>query len=191
MQPIPTPHVLDPDRILINDRGEFTASHEKRADALQKALTETCEYAQQLWENLDGVRAYLMKSLPPDPRAPGPHPTASASPTGPDDEQGWEEWITAYASVASVLAGPHGDSGFALGEARRAARDRRTAPILNLAAEYPDLGATPAKPEPEPEARQAEAEPNKPPSRFAKATGYAVVALLVLRGLRPRRVRYS
>jgi hypothetical protein len=185
MQPIPTPHVLDPDRILVNDRGGFTASHERREDALETALKETCEYAQQLWQNLDGARAYLMKSLPVDPRAPGPHPTASASPTGPDDEQGWENWITAYASVTSVLAGPHGDSGFGLGEARRAARDRRTAPILTLAADHPELGTTP--PEPDPPAR-ADAEPARPTS-VAKVAGLAVAGLLVLRGLRPHRPR--
>jgi len=186
MQPIPTPHVLDPDRILVNDRGAFTASHEKRAAALEAALKETCEYAQQLWQNLDEARKYLMNSLPPDPRAPDPHPTASASPTGPDDEQGWEDWITAYASVTSVLAGPHGDSGFGLGEARRAARDRRTAPALTPAAEHPEL--PPTQPEPGPPPR-AEARPAKPNSSIAKIAGMTVTAVLVLRGLRPRRPR--
>lgn len=32
MQPIPKPHILDPDRILDNDRGDFTADHKARAD---------------------------------------------------------------------------------------------------------------------------------------------------------------
>ncbi|MFN2562905.1 MAG: hypothetical protein ABR571_16640 [Jatrophihabitans sp.] len=188
MQPIPKPHLLDPDRMLVNDRGEFAVDHETRANALDKALKESCAYAEQLWEDLDGIRAYLLNSLPPDPRAPGLHPTASASPTGPDDEQGWENWINAYATVTSVLAGPHGDSGFGLGEARRAARDRRTAPILTLAADHPEFASAPPQPDRPP---RPESEPAKPTSSVAKVAGVAVAALLVLRGLRPRRPAHS
>lgn len=95
MQPIPTPQILDPDRQLANDRGSLSTAedHEARAELLDKALHETCAYAQQLWHQLDADRQYLMGSLPPDPRSPGPHPRASASPTGPDDQQGWDNWI--------------------------------------------------------------------------------------------------
>jgi hypothetical protein len=188
MQPIPKPHLLDPDRMLVNSRGDFTVDHETRADALDKALNETCAYAQQLWHDLDGIRAYLLNSLPPDPRAPGVHPTASASPTGPDDEQGWNNWITAYATVTSVLAGPHGDSGFGLGEARREARDRRTAPVLALAAEYPDL-VTPASKNPHGNSTKdpGPPQPTLPGRGFARALGTAVLVVLAARGLRPRR----
>jgi hypothetical protein len=180
--PVPPPHLLDPDRMLVNDRGGFSVDHETRADALQKALNETCEYAQQLWRDLDGVRSYLLTSLPPDPRAPDAHPTASASPTGPDDEQGWEAWINAYAAVTSVLAGPHGDSGFGLGEARRAAQERRTAPVVTLAAKYPDLGTPEGR-------RAAQSEPAQSPvaAGFRRRLGTGVLVLLALRGLRPRR----
>lgn len=139
MQPIPTPQVLDPDRVLTNDRGDVTVDHEARAALLDEALQATCSYAQQLWHDLDAMRAYLLTSLPPDPRAPGPHPTASASPTGPDDADGWENWITAYAAVTSVLCGPHGDSGYGLGEARREAELRQTAPGLAPPAHHPDV----------------------------------------------------
>lgn len=86
------------------------------------------------------MRGYLLNSLPPDPRAPGPHPTASASPTGPDDDTGWDNWIAAYATVTSVLCGPNGDSGYGLGEGRREANLRRTAPVLRIHADHPGLG---------------------------------------------------
>lgn len=185
MQPIPKPHLLDPERILVNDRGGFTVDHETRAHALDKALKETCEYAQQLWQDLDGVRSYLLHCLPPDPRAPGAKPTASASPTGPDDEQGWENWIQAYATVTSVLAGPQGDSGFGLSEARREARDRRTAPVLALAAEHPDVDLAPAEPPRHTEAPAAQ--PARAKTGLSRTLGAAVVVLLALRGLRPRR----
>lgn len=139
MQPIPTPQVLDPDRVLDNDRGDFTADHEARSKLLETALHESCSYAQQLWDTTNALRAYLMDSLPPDPRAPGAHPAVGASPTGPDDEQGWNNWVNAYAAVTSVLCGPHGDSGYGLGEARHAAELRRSAPNLTLYVDHPEL----------------------------------------------------
>jgi hypothetical protein len=142
MQPIPPPQVLDPDRVLDNDRDDLTADHRARAALLDDALRKTCDYAQQLWNTLDEVRGYLMGSLPPDPRSPGAHSQVSASPTGPDDEQGWQEWVAAYASVNSVLCGPHGDSGYGVGEARHAAELRRNAPTLALHAEHPELDSS-------------------------------------------------
>lgn len=104
-QPIPPPHVLDPDRLLRNDRGDMTEDdHRTRSSLLEAALHETCADARHLWDHLDALRHFLIDSLPPDSRSPGPHRTASVTPTGPDDEQGWENWIAAYASVNSVLA---------------------------------------------------------------------------------------
>jgi len=164
MQPIPIPHVLDPDHYLDDGGGE----------GLESALAQTCAYGRQLWENLDTTRAYLMASLPPDPRKPGPHPALGASPTGPDDEEGWAAWIAAYAAITSVLCGPHGDSGFGAGEAREAARARRTAPNLRVAAR---LGAGRETPPPV---------PNERPGWLVRAAGVAALALLVVRGLRRR-----
>src|SRR6185437_787994 len=103
MHSIPTPQVLDPDRILVNDRNNFTVDHESRADQLNEALHASCAYAQQLWHDLDAIRGYLLHSLPPDPRQPMQNPTASASPTGPDDDAGWDNWVAAYAAVTSIL----------------------------------------------------------------------------------------
>jgi hypothetical protein len=189
MQPIPTPQVLDPDRILDNDRGDFTADHKARAQLLEDALHETCAYSQQLWRDLDAMRGYLLNCLPPDPRSPGPHLTASASPTGPDDDTGWDNWITAYATVTSVLCGPHGDSGFGLSEGRREATVRRTGPALRIHADHPDLGApdhhgaaTPAATTPEPPAAAS-----VPRLRTGRTAAMAVLVFLALRGLRPRR----
>jgi len=203
MHPIPTPQVLDPDRMLANDRGGFgTADDDKsRADLLDKALEDTCAYAQQLWQNLDAVRQYLFDSLPSDPRSPGPRPSASASPTGPDDEKGWDNWIAAYASITSVLCGPQGDSGFGLREARGAAQDRRTAPNLTLYARHPELAhdgeaATPSPTDARTEPVSGPASrPSRDPTPTTRTAGLgairtAATALLValaLRGLRPRR----
>lgn len=204
MHPIPSPQILDPDRPLANDRGGFSTADDdnSRAELLDTALRATCAYAKQLWENLDAVRTYLLDSLPPDPRSPGPHPHACASPTGPDDEQGWQNWIAAYASVTSVLCGPQGDSGFGLHEARNAAEERRTAPILNLYARHPELehGDAPAAAAGMHSDRglgiRTDAQSTAPdPSASSRGDGAirpaltAVVLLLALRGLRPRRRR--
>jgi hypothetical protein len=182
MQPIPAPEVLDPDRVLDNDRDDLTADHQARAALLEDALHKSCDYARQLWNTLDGVRTYLWDSLPSDPRSPGSHPHLSASPTGPDDEQGWDNWITAYASVTSVLCGPHGDSGYGLGEARHAAELRRNAPSLNLYAAHPELAGNP-----QPSAAPADAPATA--RRRGSARTLATIALVVLaaRGLLPRR----
>lgn len=189
MQPIPTPQLLDPDRILANDRGGFTTTDESRTELLADALKKTCDYAQQLWHDLDGLRQYLLDSLPSDPRAPGPHPSASASPTGPDDEEGWERWVTAFATVSSALTGPQGDSGYGLKEARRLARDRRTAPLLTLTAHHPGLTApeSPAHSQESPAPRAADPAGSARPGALARGIGTGILVLLALRGLRPRR----
>ncbi len=191
MQPIPQPHLLDPDRVLDNDRNHLTADHETRARLLEQALHESCSYAQQLWDNLDTVRAYLMDSLPPDPRSPEPHQQTGAAPTGPDDTAGWDNWIGTYANVTSALCGPHGDSGFGLGEARREATLRRSAPSLRVHAAHPDLDRT----QPTTSALQEQSEPatavgpNR--SRKGRTAASAVLILLALRGLRPRRLPHA
>lgn len=185
MQPIPSPQVLDPDRILANDRGDFTIDHEARAQLLEEALHETCGYAQQLWRDLDAVRSYLLDSLPPDPRSPGQHLIASAAPTGPDDEDGWTNWITAFAAVTSVLCGPHGDSGYGLGEARHQAALRRSAPVLRIRADHAqDTSATNET------SISEETEPAPASGRRswpAHTATTIVLGLFALRGLRPRR----
>jgi len=188
MQPIPTPQVLDPDRPLDNDRGDLIADHQARAQLLDDALHQTCSYAQQLWHDLDAMRGYLLNSLPPDPRSPGAHPTASASPTGPDDDTGWDNWIAAYATITSVLCGPHGDSGYGLSEGHREATLRRTAPVLRIHADHAGLG-TPDHQDLAHAATTLES-PALPPvarSRTGRTTALAVLILLALRGLRPRR----
>lgn len=135
MDEIPMPELLDPSRMLINDRGNMNAAgHAQRAELLDRGLHESCEYAQELWQALDRVRHYLHDSLPPDPRAPSPRPRQGASPTGPDDDTGWKAWMEMFAMTNSVLTGPQGDSGYGLNEARREAQLRRTAPVLMLPA---------------------------------------------------------
>ena len=126
--PIPKPQVLDPHRLLVNDEDNFTANHEARAVLLQRALETSCGYADQLWDDLNAMRQYLLDCLPPDPHTT-PSPVATgAAPTGPEDEHGWQNWMTAFAEVTSVLCGPHGDSGFGLSRAREEAQRRRTSP---------------------------------------------------------------
>jgi hypothetical protein len=129
---IAKPEVLDPRRILENDIDNFTANHESRAVLLQRALNDSCRYAEQLWDTLNALRQYLLDCPPPEPSTiPEPTPNQLAlvgvgtAPTGPDDEQGWQTWITTFACVTSVLCGPHGDSGFGLSRAQAEARRRR------------------------------------------------------------------
>jgi hypothetical protein len=127
-----------------------------------------------------------MESLPPDPRSPEAGPRTCASPTGPDDEEGWNRWIHAFAAVTSVLCGPHGDSGYGLSEAQHAAEIRRTAPTVRVFAEHqpnPPIPATESSSGP-----VAAPAPAAAPARSkAKVAALAALAVLALRGLRPRR----
>ncbi len=190
MHPIPMPHVLDPDRILRHDEENVTAEdHRTRAELLEKALRETSEYGQVLWRNLDAVRQYLMESLPADPRSPGPHPYLCASPTGPDDEDGWARWVAAYASVNSALCGPHGDSGQGLKDARHAAVERRTAANVVLFARPggPDELRQPGMPSTSSDERGRDGSADT--RERARTVAVIVVGLLALRGAMPRRRR--
>lgn len=194
MYEIPKPELLDPDRVDRDDREDFTADdHRSQAQLLAKALGESCAYADQLWDQVNALRGYLLNSLPPDPRTPGPHATAAASPSGPDDEDGWVNWINAFATTTSVLCGSHGDSGFGLSRAKEEAQLRRTVPELTLHARHPDLG----EPEPAPTPATAvshDPAPSVQPPAHVKATGRSigktvaatVVTVLALRGLRTR-----
>jgi hypothetical protein len=200
MHDIPKPQVLDPDRPLRHRGTQFTEDDRPEAELLAIALHESCEYAEKLWDDLNATRQYLLESLPPDPRAPGEHPTAAASPTGPDDEQGWQNWINAFAEVTSVLCGPHGDSGFGLSRAREEAQIRRTAPVLKIQAEHPDLGAAVRAVPGGPQGADTAGRPGTradtesvgplagPRWSPARVVGGVAIGMLALRGLRrPRR----
>jgi hypothetical protein len=181
MQPIPLPELLDPDRQLRNDRADVANDDDRtRAELLDTALHDSCRYAQQLWQELDTTRAYLLESLPPDPREPGDHTRTATAPAGPDDEDGWNAWMERFAAVTSALCGPHGDSGFGLGRARQEAQRRRTAPVLTVHA----VQDSPAVSGPV---------PDEPPRRGRLLAGQArpialtALFLLAVRGLRPGR----
>jgi hypothetical protein len=201
--PIPKPQVLDPHRRLVNDEDNFTANHEARAVLLQRALETSCAYADQLWDDLNAMRQYLLDSLPPDPHtADGPIATGAA-PTGPQDEQGWQNWMTAFAAITSVLCGPHGDSGFGLSRAREEAQRRRTAPTAtapradsaedqpNPRSPQPPDHQTPPQPRTAQETTTPSAQDTTPRDHrhLARAAGMAVLIGLALRGLRPRHPR--
>jgi hypothetical protein len=188
MEPIAVPEVLDPDRIMTDDREEMTAEeHQGRARELDAALHESCAYGQQLWNDLNGVRKYLMDCLPDDPRIPGPH-RAAASPTGPDDEQGWTNWIAAFGTVTSALAGPHGDSGYGLSEARRTAQLRRTATVLRVYSEHPELAEQRSSPT-ELAARSTGPAAHSARERVVRTVAAGALITLAVRGLLPRRTR--
>lgn len=154
MQPtpiaIPMPEILDP--------ASVPSAPEAGEVVPREALEIVCHYGQQLWADLDRMRTYLLRSLPTDPRQPGPR--RAASPRGPDDEEGWSAWIAAYSEVTSVLAGPRGDSGFGIGEAMREAELRRESPTARLMARRPASGAGDA--ESRPDSRPAQRKPLKP-----------------------------
>jgi hypothetical protein len=124
---IPKPELLDAGRVSYDDREDFTVEeHRSQSQMLAKALEESCHYADMLWEQLDAVRGYLLDSLPPELRSVGPRAAIGASPTGPDDEAGWQRWTDTFAATVSTLCGAHGDSGFGLSNAHDEARVRRT-----------------------------------------------------------------
>jgi hypothetical protein len=193
MQEIPRPALLDPDRLLLDDRNDLSAEeHANRAASLDKALHETCSYAQQLWQDLDALRSYLLENLPPGTGTAGDGQRRSAAPTGPDDEEGWERWAAAYAAVTSVLAGPHGDSGFGMDEARREARDRRVMLEQLATAEETAAQAEQAVPSQPGETGAGETDSRSERSagkgrRRGRAAARAVVVLLAVRGLRRSR----
>lgn len=194
-EPIPQPLVLDPDRELSDDREDMTVEeHRSRARRLDAALHDTCDYAKQLWTDVARARQYLFDSLPPDPRRPASE-RVGTSPTGPDDDAGWQRWEDAYSELTSVLAGPHGDSGMGRSEARAAATLRRTAPNARLRAEHPDLMHAVA-----PIATTDAAENFRPPDletrhrdsphpplwqHIARPLAVGALVALALRGLRP------
>lgn len=132
MDEIPMPSVLDPHRMVGNSRDDMSV-HDKAglSEDLEEALQQSCEYGQQLWRDLDAIRGYLLDSLPAIPgETSGRQGATSAAPTGPDDEEGWQNWMAAFAAVTSALAGPHGDSGYGMSEARREAQQGRAAPTV-------------------------------------------------------------
>ncbi len=188
MQEIPKPELLDPDRVDRDDREDMTTEdHRSQKQLIAKALVESCGYADQLWEQLNHVRGYLLASLPPDPRLPGPKTTASASPTGPDDEEGWQRWMATFADTTSVLCGAHGDSGYGLSTAKEEAQLRRTAPILTMQHELAARGVTPAsQPEQLPSAAAPPAQQRADSTHWGalKIAGALVTAVLAVRGLR-------
>jgi hypothetical protein len=200
--PIPKPQVLDPHRRLVNDEDNFTANHEARAVLLERALQTSCAYADQLWDDLNAMRQYLLDSLPPDPHTADGLVATGAAPTGPQDEQGWQNWMTAFATITSVLCGPHGDSGFGLSRAHEEARRRRTSPTAaaprpDNAEDNPNPGSPqPANPQTPPQPTTAEpttpSAQNTPQehhhdhSHLARTAGMTVLIGLALRGLRPR-----
>jgi hypothetical protein len=144
LQPIPVPEVLDPDRPRLE--GLIDAEDRDQAVAtMHQALHDACDYGRMLWNVVDRLRHYLMSAVPSDPRGAGPY-RLGAQPTGPDDDDGWQEWMDAYAQATSALTGPHGDSGFGVSEAKREAELRRTASNVRILAEDRPRRADPNAP---------------------------------------------
>ena len=126
MDDIAPPSLLNPERLSIDDRNEMTAEqHADRAEALHRELNATCEYATKLWQALDGMRAYLLEAAPQNPRTVTGEARSAATPTGPDDDAGWESWATAFASISSILVGPLGNETYGRQAAEQEQRDRR------------------------------------------------------------------
>lgn len=109
MEEIPRPGLLEPenpDRVL--------TSRERDVDAWGRVSEPERElglYGNQLWEVLRSVREYLYE-LAGERGKPSPL----------HDGYDWEQWATTWARVTSSLAGPAGDSGHGVGEAREIAQ---------------------------------------------------------------------
>jgi hypothetical protein len=122
MDQISMPELLDPDRMVVSSRGDLVDHDRQRMiSGLEQAIRELCTYGQRMWNDLNAMRAYLLESLPPISVSA----RTATSPTGPDDEQGWQNWINAYAAITSVLTGPHGDDEYGWEEAHHEANLRR------------------------------------------------------------------
>jgi hypothetical protein len=113
MQSIPRPGLLErenPEQVL--------TSRERDVDAwgrIAEPMREIAQYANQLWEVVQGVREYLYE-LAGEGGKPSPLRDASD----------WEDWAETWARVTSALAGPAGDSGYGVGEAREIAQRHGT-----------------------------------------------------------------
>jgi len=131
----------------VNSRGDFVdRDRQNLIPALERCLADLCAYGQQLWNDVNAMRTYLLHDQPPsrwegqpigqpqgDLGGDGqPTTTTSGEAVGAaDDADGpvaWSAWIAAYAAVMSVLAGAHGDSGFGVHEAHRLAGLRQRMP---------------------------------------------------------------
>jgi hypothetical protein len=176
-KPIPLPEVLEPDCLRGQPEARSEAEVRDRLSQVEQALVNACDYGRTLWQDVDSLRGYLLRSLPPDPRSPRPK-RIGAAPTGPDDEDGWQDWMAAYAEAHAVLAGPRGDSGFGVEEAQREAQVRRSAPVIRLLASHPDQASAD---------RTAVVHRHRR-VRLSGALGMAV-ATLVIREVLGRRVR--
>ena len=65
--PIPKPQVLEAGRPLRHRGTQFTEDDRPRAELLDVALHESCANAEQLWDELNAMRQYLLDSVPPGP----------------------------------------------------------------------------------------------------------------------------
>lgn len=118
MESIPKPGLLEPEN---PDR--VVASRDRDVDAWERVsepMREVGLYANQLWEVLSSVREYLYELA---------GEAGEASPLR--DGHDWQAWATAYARVTSSLAGPAGDSGHAVGEAREIAQRHNMQVLAN------------------------------------------------------------
>lgn len=188
MYDIPKPQTLDPERPLRSRGTNFTDDDRPATELLHIALKESCAYAEQLWDVLNRQRAYLLASLPPDPRSPDAVRQIGASPTGPEDAPGWDRWISAFATATSALCGPQGDSGFGLSRARHEAELRRNVPAYPLAPADARRGLEPLV------SRDSCATTNAAGSsdvgaaaKMLRAGVIAAAGLAAIRGLMPRR----
>jgi hypothetical protein len=180
MDPITMPGLLSSDQPRFA-AGEHEATPDEKLRDCAKQLEQVRHYGRALWQQLDTVRHYLVASLPPDPHLPNAAIRAGAAPTGPDDDSGWNEWISAYASTISALAGPQGDSGYGLQTAQHEAQNRRSAEVVGVHARHANLDHA-QRPVGTPDTAA------RPANRIRTALNIALV-ILALRGLRPRSRR--
>ncbi len=137
---------------------------DRRPRALERSVFALSAYGQQLWNDVNAMRSNLLHHQPPshwdgqplvDPvGGDRPTPTTSGDAIGAagdaDGQAGWSAWIAAYAALTSVLAGPHGDSDFAVHEAYRAlvAPEDAVTAFATAGAAWVTAGATARLPDP-------------------------------------------
>jgi hypothetical protein len=200
MHVIPKPQLLDPERPLRDLGPRLTADHRSRAEVLDIALHDSCRYAEHLWDTLNATRQYLLDTLPGTPDLTG-HLRQTASPAGPDDDEGWARWSEAFTAVASALCGPGGNPGFGHDRAQEESQHRRFALARATTPDHPAAAApsapdtirsSAAKPQPAAGVPRTDT-PTEPPSadRPSGPSPMTFLATTALTVLALRRVRHG
>lgn len=123
---VPLPDVIDAARVrlLYPHDPPAMGAEAHLAARLRRDLDKATAYAAALFAELVAVRDYLLYDIARDGGPPSnENSTDAASKLRTDAD--WDTWRRRYTAVASLIAGPAGDEGFAAGTAQAEHRAHR------------------------------------------------------------------